>query len=237
MKKFGWLLLGLGGFVFLLYLTGGKLADAAKPSPAPSCKTCHADLSTVLPKGHPAVAGANIAACAPCHAPDYSGKAGPNAYAARLHRAHEKPETKLDCLTCHTWVPGKSFSLPGQKSSFGAPSKEDMGLLKKIFASWAKSSNLDSLHAEKNIDCMGCHGKSLPGEGATVENDRCLLCHGPLDKLQAGSAPKEFPDRNPHKSHLGDIACTVCHHAHSASSVYCLGCHGAFKMKIPGAAP
>jgi len=36
------------------------------------------------------------------------------------------------------------------------------------------------------------------------------------------SEPKEFKDRNPHKSHLGEIACTVCHKQ--------------FEMKIPGAA-
>ena len=41
------------------------------------------------------------------------------------------------------------------------------------------------------------------------------------------------PDRNPHKSHLGDIACTVCHHEHSPSKVYCLDCHARFDMKLP----
>lgn len=88
-------------------------------------------------------------------------------------------------------------------------------------------------HAGK-VDCAGCHGKSTPKPDSTVENPRCLECHGPMEKLAKKSEPKNFPDRNPHKSHLGDIACTVCHHEHSASAVYCLDCHRNFKMKIPG---
>lgn len=165
-----------------------------------------------------------------------TGKAAPNAFSAGLHRAHQGPKYKVDCTICHTWVLGKSFGLLGQKELWGKLTKEDMGVMKKMFASWADSPYLDSLHAKKNVTCIGCHGKDLAKEGDTVESDRCLLCHGPLDKLQAKTAPKDFPDRNPHKSHLGDIACTVCHHAHAASTVYCLGCHGKFQMKIPGGA-
>jgi hypothetical protein len=88
-------------------------------------------------------------------------------------------------------------------------------------------------HAGK-IDCASCHGKGIPESDSTVENQKCLECHGPMEKLAKKSEPKDFPDRNPHKSHLGDIACTVCHHEHSPSAVYCLECHRNFKMKIPG---
>jgi len=58
-------------------------------------------------------------------------------------------------------------------------------------------------------------------------------CHGPQDQLAARSRPQDFPKRNPHDSHLGEIACTVCHHAHAESKVYCLDCHRNFVMKIP----
>jgi hypothetical protein len=74
----------------------------------------------------------------------------------------------------------------------------------------------------------------MPEKGDTVENDRCLACHGPMEKIVAKSTPTDFADRNPHKSHLGEIACTVCHKAHEASVVYCLGCHRLFTMKIQG---
>jgi len=107
--------------------------------------------------------------------------------------------------------------------------------MKEIFASWAGSKYTDNLHAKAGIACANCHGKDLPKADTTVENSRCLACHGPMDKLALKTEPKDFKDRNPHKSHLGEVACTVCHKAHAESKVYCLGCHQKFKMKIQGA--
>ncbi len=95
---------------------------------------------------------------------------------------------------------------------------------------------MDNLHAQRSIGCAGCHGKDLPKADDTVENDRCLTCHGPMEDLVKKTEPKDFKDRNPHKSHLGDMACTVCHKAHTASKVYCLDCHKKFDMTIQGAA-
>jgi len=94
---------------------------------------------------------------------------------------------------------------------------------------------MDNLHAKAFISCANCHGKELPAPDTTVENGKCLECHGPMDQLVKKTEPAEFKDRNPHKSHLGEIACTVCHKAHSESKVYCLGCHQKFEMKIKGA--
>jgi hypothetical protein len=110
-----------------------------------------------------------------------------------------------------------------------------MALIKERFASWANSSYTDHLHAKAKIDCAGCHGKELPLLDAKVENDRCLACHGPREQLIRKTAPADFPQRNPHDSHVGDVNCTVCHHAHSASSSFCLTCHNYFKQNIPGA--
>ena len=131
-------------------------------------------------------------------------------------------------------MPGKSFGLIGTDVSWGAPKDDDMKAMKEILASWAKSGFMDHLHAKAMVDCAGCHGKEAPLLDTTVENSRCLACHGPLEQLARKSAPKDFPKRNPHDSHLGDIACTVCHHAHAVSKAYCLDCHKTFKMKIPG---
>jgi len=214
---------------------GGRAAWAAPP-PKASCKGCHADFASVLPKGHPAVKGTAPGACASCHAPDLAAKKKENAYSARMHRAHVPPKGELECTACHTWVPGKRFGLIGRKGSFGAPDKEQMALLKEIFASWAGSEHTAGLHAEAGIVCSQCHGKGLPTFDDTVENAGCLRCHGPMEQLAKKSEPKEFKDRNPHKSHLGEIACTVCHKGHMESKVYCLDCHKQFEMKIPGAA-
>ena len=71
--------------------------------------------------------------------------------------------------------------------------------------------------------------------GSTVDdneqpvNMNCVKCHGTLADL----AKKATGHINPHKSHLGEINCTTCHHGHVASRPYCLNCHD-FKMKISG---
>ncbi len=208
-------------------------AAAAKPVvKGKSCAACHARFADVLPQGHAAVKGAGIGACLGCHKPDVSRKEPANKFSASLHRAHAGDDAKTDCLMCHTFTPGKRFGLVGQTLSFGAPTKADLQEMKKALASWKTSGCTDSLHGKANVVCGGCHGKTLPRECAEVENGQCLACHGPMDRLAEASAPKDFPDRNPHKSHLGDIACTVCHKGHQESKVYCLDCHRNFKMTL-----
>jgi hypothetical protein len=230
MKK----LLPVTTIILCLAVAFPAIAQTKKPTPGAktSCTPCHADLQSVLPKSHKPVAGNTIAACTTCHKPDVSGKPEPKAYSARLHRSHAKEGSTTDCTVCHTWGP-KQFGLVGTKASLGVLPKDEIPVVKKAFDSWAGSKHLDASHAKADIVCLACHGKTLPTTGDNVENNRCLVCHGSMDALVAKSAPKDFPDRNPHKSHLGDIACSVCHHGHKPSKVYCLGCHGKFTMKIP----
>lgn len=197
-----------------------------------SCATCHADFAAVLPKPHPPVKGEGLLACLECHVPAERVKAEPNKFAARLHLAHLKGQTPMDCLICHTWNPDTRFGLIGAQESYGAPSTDDMNLMKQMFTSAVKSAYLDARHVSKDVTCAGCHGKTLPKSGDTVENQKCLECHGPMTELVTKTAPKDFPDRNPHESHLGEIACTVCHSGHAESKVYCLECHPKFNMKI-----
>jgi len=220
-------------------LTGERTAAsaaAARTAPAKqaSCKPCHRDFTSVLPENHPAVKGSDFASCSSCHQPDFSGRAEKNAFSTRIHTAHLN-KGNVACTSCHSWMPGKSFGLALVKGSWGAPTKDDMKLIRETFDSWAKSKYMDNIHAKGNIVCAGCHGKEVPLADSTVENQRCLECHGPMEKLAKETEPKEFPDRNPHKSHLGEVACTVCHKAHAASKVYCLECHKKFKMQIRGA--
>ncbi|OPY91096.1 MAG: Fumarate reductase flavoprotein subunit precursor [Syntrophus sp. PtaU1.Bin208] len=222
-------------FCLTYALMGNFTVEAAKQAEA-SCQSCHADFASVLPKGHSPVSGTSLASCVPCHQSDFEGKSEKNAFSTRMHLAHLPPKGAQDCEACHAWTAGKSFGLIGQKGSWGAPDKNDMDLMRTIFKSWAGSGYMDNLHATQGIGCAQCHGKGLPKADDTVENSRCLVCHGPLDKLAQKTEPKEFKDRNPHKSHLGsDIACTVCHKGHAESKVYCLECHK-FDMKIKGAA-
>lgn len=225
--------LGLGALVLLLALMGPPPAHAAAPARS-TCAACHKDWKTVLPAAHPAVLGATLAACLGCHPPSAATKPEPNAFSARLHRAHTGNAAKAGCTLCHDWTPGKRFALAGQKASWGAPSREAMKVLQAVFASSHQSSWLDSLHARKNIDCGGCHDKKVPEAGDTVEEERCFACHGNLDALTARTVSKESPKINPHKSHLVGLACDKCHRAHEASTAYCLTCHKTWSMPIPG---
>jgi hypothetical protein len=220
--------------VLLFSVEEASAAAGTAKATKTSCLPCHADIMGALPKSHPATKGEDIASCLGCHPPDFSGKAEPRTFSARLHRAHGGEKSKTDCLTCHTWVAKKGFGLFKQKGSWGMPSKEDYALLKKTVNAWAGSSYLDDLHGRKNVTCSGCHGGQLPREDDTVENSRCLSCHGGAEKLAEKTKNSDDPRQNPHKSHLGGVNCTVCHKSHGKSLVYCLGCHTQFKMKIPG---
>jgi len=234
MKRLCLSILAVAALAVLIHLSeGDSTVMAAKPVNI-SCASCHPDFSKVLPKGHPGVKGRDVTACTPCHEHDPAGRPQKNAYSSRMHLAHVPPKGSLDCEACHSWNPGKSFGLIGVKGSWGAPSKDGIDLMKKIFASWASSQFTDNLHAKGGVTCAGCHGKDLPKSDETVENTRCLECHGPADKLAKKTEPRDFPDRNPHKSHLRDINCTVCHKEHSESKVYCLECHKKFQMNIKG---
>ncbi len=231
-RNSGLLLIPVLAAAVVALAVGGATAAPAQPA----CTPCHRDFTAVLPQGYVPVEGRDIRACLGCHSPADAGQPAPNPFAAKLHRAHENGTTKLDCTTCHTWNPGKSFGLPGTGVSYGTPSAEEIAVVKEVAYSWAASLYLDARHAKAYVSCAACHGRTLPAVGDRVENARCFKCHGSYADLAQQTTDPAHPDRNPHQSHLGEIACNACHKAHSPSSVYCLGCHPKFTMTIPGAA-
>jgi formate-dependent nitrite reductase cytochrome c552 subunit len=199
---------------------------------ARACRDCHADLASVLPRNHPKT-GNTLGTCLACHKPKVAEAPPTNAFAIAMHRPHVRSEGGVDCTDCHAVKPkGKPGAVDGKvqfiadKESFGAAA----GLMKQPSAATVTAG----LHAKSKVSCGACHGPGVPAAGAEVANDRCLACHGPLDKLVAKTRPAQFADRNPHESHLGDIACTTCHRGHEQSAVYCLDCHPKFQMKIGG---
>lgn len=214
------------------------IAPAAAVAAPASCTSCHPDVSRVLPNGHPAVAkAASLSACVGCHKSSVGvkdAKPEPNKFAAALHRAHAKEGSAADCTTCHVarakgkpGVAGGKVVLPVTAERFDA--------LKKAMVGPGQATFTAGFHAAANVSCNACH-EAIPSPGDEVANVRCLACHGPQDALESKTAPAQFADRNPHRSHLGDIACSVCHKGHEASVVYCLDCHRKFEMKIKGAA-
>jgi len=93
----------------------------------------------------------------------------------------------------------------------------------------AAAAMLADMHAAKQIACDACHGTggNVVDDNEQPVNMNCVKCHGDLSEV----AKKATGHINPHRSHLGDISCTVCHHGHAASKPYCLNCHD-FDMKI-----
>lgn len=209
---------------------------AAPPAKPVTCVGCHADFAAVLPKSHPAVPGKTLAACLSCHKPAQGDKAEPNRFAAALHRAHAGGSASVDCTTCHVARGKGPIAVASGKVALPVTA-DALKSLRPVMVSWASAPFLDSFHGKGGVDCAGCHGPGVPAAGAEIGNERCLACHGPMERLVEKTKPAQFADRNPHHSHLGEIACTVCHKAHEASVVYCLDCHRKFEMKIMGAGP
>ena len=211
-------------------------AQTSSPRTADACESCHADFSSVLPKEHPAVKENVLAACLQCHSIGQAGEAKKNGFSTRIHLTHGGPKLHMECTACHTYVAGKSFGLIGQSNSWG----------RRKTAIWPRSSRsyilrqlpaIPTICTPATVDCAGCHGKKTASTLVPRRRNRPLPgFHGPLERLADKSAPKDFPERNPHRSHLGDeIPCALCHHAHAAATVYCLDCHRNFNMTIPGA--
>jgi fumarate reductase flavoprotein subunit len=95
---------------------------------------------------------------------------------------------------------------------------------------WASADDFVPLadkHKKAGFKCEGCHRENLhkAGDSMTI----CFPCHRDYSRL-AERTKNMIP--NPHSSHLGEIACGNCHHAHKRSDDYCAQCHY-FGFKVP----
>jgi fumarate reductase flavoprotein subunit len=82
-------------------------------------------------------------------------------------------------------------------------------------------------HKNRGTDCSGCHRESPVKQDVPMAV--CLGCHGDYRKV---AAKTNKLDPNPHDSHLGEVDCAKCHHAHKPSVNACNECHQ-FDMKVP----
>ena len=92
---------------------------------------------------------------------------------------------------------------------------------------------LFSRHQQRSVSCEQCHGVANPSTPAKSKS--CMKCHN-YEDLAAKSKAKKLA-LNPHDSHAGQLRCTLCHHEHAQSVVYCKQCHIAndarFNFKVP----
>jgi len=89
------------------------------------------------------------------------------------------------------------------------------------------SPQLVDTHTKAGSTCTSCHPGGTPSN--KVGMSVCAECHGNYAKVAIKTlavAP------NPHESHLGEVECTVCHHAHKPSEDGCRSCHD-FGYKVP----
>jgi len=130
------------------------------------------------------------------------------------------------------WFPGAKRRNGMKKKWLSLIPVITAAMVLSVLTLWAAQDRnvfLAGTHMSKGLDCAACHGGSAKvDDNETVVNTKCIECHGSLAKV----AEKSSHAINPHKSHLGEMNCTVCHHGHVSSWTYCLNCHS-FDLKIP----
>ena len=107
-----------------------------------------------------------------------------------------------------------------------------LGVILCILSSLALSQTADPLaqrHIAKGMSCSSCHLTDKPEPFAEVPAKNCNQCHPQnviVDKFAF------MGDRNPHKNHLGEVDCNICHVGHQAPVSYCAQCHSNFTHKL-----
>lgn len=199
------------------------------------CASCHEKLSDTVPESHFNVTLEEVKYCLVCHSLE-----GPaTAFDWTTHLAHyAQEEFSGDCWSCHLLDEEGGFRLIGAEGGKGIEVTEEvvegMG---SYFVSWATSEcensegeiklGLDHKHANQGVTCALCHGTYFPQGRASME--QCLGCHGSYEHV---ATLTEDVDPNPHRSHLGEVRCTLCHRAHEESVFYCNECH-VFQLEMP----
>ena len=104
---------------------------------------------------------------------------------------------------------------------------EQVKTVSEIMGLVENSEFIDKSHLDAGLECKSCHGP-LPEKGQTPEppsTEKCLSCHeGSYNEL-AKLTEEGWEERNPHKSHQGELACSDCHKVHDSFEFICNTCH------------
>jgi len=79
--------------------------------------------------------------------------------------------------------------------------------------------SLGHIHTLAGNDCETCHMEN-PAEAPTMED--CFACHEDYAESENYLNPT-LP--KVHDSHMGDLACDLCHKIHGKSENFCAQCH------------
>lgn len=91
---------------------------------------------------------------------------------------------------------------------------------------------LADAHHDRGVKCKDCHEPGFKlDDSESTENANCVACHSHAPSNAATTATSTRVV-SAHRSHLGKIGCTVCHHGHTYSEPYCANCH-IFNLPIP----
>ena len=159
--------------------------------------------------------------CSKCHANNGKGI---------FQKVHESHKGKVPCNSCHLTNQNSVVLRQLSSGETISVSKDDFELYSELLSTDEGSAS--KLHLSKGLTCGSCHKESAPQEGSTVDNDRCLSCHGSYEELAKKTQKAEKSD-NPHSSHQGKLECSRCHAGHSKTKSYCLECHSNFNQKMP----
>lgn len=99
----------------------------------------------------------------------------------------------------------------------------------------ADDKHINKKHSEAGITCIDCHQTETPIKAAPQKY--CIECHAGMEAKEITTLKstdgKEY-SVNPHNAHTGSLRCTLCHHIHSPSVLYCnKECHHSFTVSVP----
>jgi hypothetical protein len=214
------------GVFISLFFSGS--AYCASPNVSFGCSTCHENGAEILPSSHKNYDIKNTTLCFGCHR--LNGKA--RTLGDKIHLVHMRKNSGLisNCALCHTVSEQGEAGLPGLAAKASA---QRMAKLKKFFLSSTISPYLDHSHNQNGVSCEQCHGKQelIEGRKEPDTHSHCVRCHGDYAEMIKKTAKSRY-EKNPHKSHLPDLQCSACHHAHKAFEDICASCHS-FDYRAP----
>jgi hypothetical protein len=126
-------------------------------------------------------------------------------------------------------------------------------VMKPYLKSWESSDLLANVHAKAGLECLDCHkfdmqqslGETIkyitgnyetPLRERSLPMEKCLQCHEHNSYTDLASRTEwlvEKIQRNPHKSHYGELECSNCHNMHRPSEDYCSQCHSPTNLLGP----